>query len=153
MDTSDCSSAKDAAAYVTKNYKLGIPVNMDRVISGLGAELRYLNMPKEAEGLVLKNRNELVIIVNSALQHNKRGRLVLAHELAHVFLGLKKPMGIAFSMKSSKKHNPNVNVFALSLLMPERHFKAMIKNRSSLKDLANMYDVRICDVKERLTYL
>ncbi len=153
MSRMDLSLAKDKAASVIKKYKPGIPVDLNKIIKALDAELRYVGMPREAEGLCLKIRSNIAILINSVLRNTKLGRLVMAHGLGYVFLDIKKPMEIAFNMKSSRKNNPSVNTFALSLLMPEQHFREMIKNGSSMKDLADTYDVRIGDVKERLSYL
>src|SRR5688572_20586746 len=106
-----------------------LPVPVEKIVHGLGAELRYEPFEDEQEqisGMLFRDNDRTVIGINSN-EGETRQRFTIAHEIGHLILH-KNPMYVdtvaevflrnQTSGKGIDQNEIEANAFAVELLMP-----------------------------------
>jgi Zn-dependent peptidase ImmA (M78 family) len=109
-----------------------IPVPVEEIASGLGAEVAYVRYEGDASGMLLRRDGRTLIGVNSV--HAKtRQRFTIAHEIAHLELHKGNPMFIDHSARvnwrkgASNREEAEANAFAAELIMPRRFIQEEVE--------------------------
>lgn len=145
-----------------------LPVPVEEIAIGLGADLQYETYDGDVSGMLYRYDHGSLIGVNST-HPRTRQRFTVAHEIGHLVMHPGKPMFIDRFVRvnwrngESDQHEVQANAFAAELLMP-RHFvqreldKALTKRgnitASQLaSELARPFEVSAEAMQWRLTNL
>lgn len=151
------------------------PIDVDRVATSLGAEVRREPADDELSGFLLRDTKagSAVIGVNSK-HHPNRQRFTIAHECGHLLLHKGEKVyvdrlgsGFHINLRDSKaaegvsEVEKEANLFAAELLIPAAFLEAdLVKSggmdlfdEDVLKGLAGKYRVSAQALTYRLTYL
>jgi Zn-dependent peptidase ImmA (M78 family) len=164
---------RDEAAAVLSKFKVKtLPVAVDEIAVGLGAQLKYepFDGNDDMSGMLFRDGEIIVIGINSA--HSKtRQRFTIAHEIGHLVLHkgdlfVDRTVRLNRDGKSSlaiDDREIEANGFAAELLMPETLVtsgaqKYLVKNQKSsdialLEHLAKVFQVSNHAMEIRLSNL
>jgi Zn-dependent peptidase ImmA (M78 family) len=141
-----------------------LPVPVDRIARGLGAQVRFSPLDEELSGMIYISENTPIIGVNS-LHHPNRQRFSIAHEIGHLVLHrdlisgkvhVDKEFQVQFmalnrdatSALGTEKIEVQANQFAAELLMPTAMLNQAlvgkpfdIDNEGPLDELAKKFRV------------
>lgn len=122
MDKLSLSSAENLAAKFRAEkieFSLGEPINAKNILRKLNILTIYRPLSETFYGLSLKYKQNLFILVNS---NTSRGRqhYTIAHELYHLYFDDKTFSHICNAETCKDVIEKNANMFASTLLMPER---------------------------------
>lgn len=141
-----------------------LPVDLDKIASKLGVEIRYETFPKdEVSGLMKRKGSDgLPIIAVNNNHPEKRQRFTIAHELGHFLLHSTRSLHIdrntnavyfrdENSSDASRIKEIQANQFAAELLMPKKLIMKDVQSNESfchletikdgIKELAKKYNV------------
>jgi Zn-dependent peptidase ImmA (M78 family) len=144
---------------VSQNIR-SLPVPVEKVAKGLGAQVRFSPLDEELSGMIFVKEGVPIIGVN-ALHHPNRQRFTIAHEIGHLILHkamitsevhVDKAFPIlmrdAVSATGTQKEEIDANRFASALLMPLTLLEQALAGKSididdekSLEDLARKFKV------------
>lgn len=118
-----------------------VPLDVERLVDALGIRLVREPMDDDRSGYVQRRRFGWVIGVNS-LQHPRRQRFTIAHELAHYVLHRSEKNDFQdrtfFRGAVVDPMEREANRFAGELLMPEIEFRSAVD--SGVRDLSKLAD-------------
>ena len=141
-----------------------LPVPVDRIAKGLGAQLRFSPLDEKLSGMIYISENTPIIGINS-LHHPNRQRFSIAHEIGHLVLHRNLISGKVhvdkefkirlttlncdeMSALGSDRIEVEANNFAARLLMPEALLRQAlagkpfdIDNEGPLDELAKRFRV------------
>lgn len=127
------SAEKKAIELLGEADATTLPVPVESIALGLGADITYEAYDGDVSGMLVRNNDGAVIGVNS--RHAKtRQRFSVAHEIAHLVLHKGKPMFIDRFLRvnwrdgASNKEEIEANAFAAELLMPRDLVAAEVDN-------------------------
>lgn len=146
-----------------KKYKLTVPIDVERLASSLGIEIRKQGFDDELSGFAFHRQGEKFIGINTN-ENEKRQRFTIAHEIGHMQLhdkhSLSVDKGVMMLLRNDHSSDGTdlkeieANRFAAELLMPEKSIKAdLIKvggvdlvggedlRNSTISKLADKYEV------------
>lgn len=145
------------------------PVDLDKIASRLGAEIRDYDLAADISGILFRDGERRVIVVN---QHHSapRKRFTVAHEIGHLALHRGEDVhvdsGFRINLRDPKSATAEsveeieANAFAANLLMPASWLRGELTDQSiDLNDdsevaaLAEKYDVSVQAMMLRLTTL
>lgn len=141
----------DLADSIRKKYGLEFfPVAPEAIADAEGINVfsaRFRN--PDIAGLITKQGRETSIYIRKGDPTTRR-RFTLAHELGHYYLHLLKNKGTnfideehMFRMSDSALDGPEAeaNIFAASLLMPEREVRELLEDHIPLREMADFFMV------------
>lgn len=145
------------------------PVQLEPIMDALDAELRILDLASDISGILYREGDRRVIIVNSG-HGSERQRFTIAHEIGHLVLhkptdvhvdhGLKINLRSPVSALAEDADEIEANAFAANLLMPaawlrtEQAAKAIdVEDETEIDRLAKLYDVSRAAMLVRLATL
>jgi Zn-dependent peptidase ImmA (M78 family) len=124
------------------------PVDLVSIAAKLGAEIRYFDLKEDISGILYREDDRKVIVVNQK-QLPTRQRFTTAHELGHLALHRGVPVHVdhAFrinlrdpsSARGTDVEEIEANAFAANLLMPAHWLRNEL--RSGLVDFDNSVEV------------
>lgn len=144
--------------YAKQNSVPTDPLDVARLASALGITVLYEPMGSDLSGYLEKRNAGWVLGVNS-LQHRKRQRFTIAHELAHYLLhgNQQSEFRDVVLMQRAAHRNQmesDADAFAGELLMPSQEFNDKIQGGIiRLSDLSDHFDVSIMAAKYKATLL
>src|SRR5580704_16876666 len=119
---------REARKLLEANGVTRAPVSVEDIAETLDIDVRYSAGADDVSGALIRNRESVVIAVNSA-QHENRQRFTIAHEIGHFLLhkGTRVHFDEDFrinyrnadSSDASQQDEIEANGFAAALLMPE----------------------------------
>lgn len=145
------SFAKKMARKVIKDYGLDtIPVDLNKVFVALKYKIVELNDPKDIDGMILKIKDQPIVVVINKAKPMTRQRFTLAHELGHIFLAhdqrdlydaeeARDEEDAPLNSKPPKERE--ADIFASELLIPCDKLKLYKGDMKDLEKLANIFDV------------
>ena len=139
------------------------PVNVERVASSEGIELKYEALDDELSGLCFFKEGSPVICVNAWHSHTRQ-RFTIAHEIGHIKMhsellkqGALVDKTITILRRDTKSSNGfyrieiEANQFAANLLMPKRFIQLYLReagldygvkqDESAIEDMARAFQV------------
>jgi Zn-dependent peptidase ImmA (M78 family) len=148
-----------------------IPVNVERLATSLGAEVRYEPFPgDELSGMLRRQPDGRHVIGVNAMHSEARQRFTIAHELGHLRLHKdeefhvdeKAPIRLRFRNEASGQGDDadeiEANCFAAELLMPtqflEREIAAIkpgTEPEDAVQQLADKFNVSVQAMTIRLS--
>ena len=145
------------------------PVQLSPIINSLDAELRILELAPDISGILYREGDRRVIIVNSS-HGPERQRFTTAHEIGHLVLhkpsdvhvdhGIKINLRSPVSALAEDANEIEANAFAANLLMPAswlRNEQAAnsidVDDESEIDRLAKLYEVSRAAMLVRLATL
>ena len=87
---------------------------------------------------------------------NRRARMTAAHELGHLLLHTRRPVGVAFMQKDDPTVDPErqADAFAAAFLMPEEAFRKMKSIHQAMKVFGVSQDAATCRARKlRMNWL
>lgn len=145
----------EAAAALRRAEVVAPPVDVERIASLYGADVRFRGFEDETSGLLYSEGGRRIIVVNAA-HHPNRQRFTVAHELGHLALhadqaGLFVDHNLVMFRKQAEGFDPReyeANLFASALLMPEEMLRRATEHRiidafddHAVKALAHRFQV------------
>lgn len=120
------------------------PIDIEKIAKNLNINIQYEPFDGELSGLLIidEKKDITAIGVNSTYPKNRQ-RFIIAHEIGHYLLHRKHGTYIDTTIKynlkrdiSFKEHYEEVeaNMFALSILIPQKMIEDLIENRYSSFD-------------------
>ena len=141
-----------------KEYSINdFPFNIVEFVQGLGIKIKYDDLPNNISGMLTKEDNAYVIVVEKKHPANRQ-RFTIAHELAHYFLhkNVKEKFEDAVFFRGSATDSIEfqANLFAGEILMPKEEFLAQIENgKSKIEELAEYFGVSTLAIRVRAKQL
>jgi Zn-dependent peptidase ImmA (M78 family) len=146
---------RHAAILLARQFKP--PVNLDAIVSALGAEVRPLDLAADISGILYRQPDRRVIVVNQN-QSEARRRFTIAHEIGHLVLhkgeevhvdaGFRINLRDPRSATAEDVEEIEANAFAANLLMPAAWLKTDVvgetidwSDSAELEELAQRYKV------------
>lgn len=151
-------SPEELRSFARNNDILVQPLDVARLASALGLTLVYEPMDNDISGYLEKRSAGWVIGVNS-LQHPRRQRFTIAHELAHYFLHSHEQSeftDVVLMQRTARRDRKELaaDEFAGELIMPTNEFKNKVKEGATkLSDLSEYFDVSMMAVKYKASLL
>lgn len=147
----------------------GPPVDVEALAASLGAEVRAFRLERDVSGVLYRERDRKVIVVNVAHAPARR-RFTIAHELGHLLLhpgepvhvdqGLRINLRDAASATAEEVDEIEANAFAANLLMPAEWLRQDVSEKgidledtNEVKRLADRYGVSAQAMLVRLASL
>ena len=146
------SHATKVAQKILKDAKINMPpVDLKKILANLNINLLSYSFPNKVSAILLKEKNMLVVGVNSN-QHQHRQRFSIAHEIGHYVLGHYKDIFVdfseisegrfdAFDIGHNKIQEQEANYFASELLMPSEMIKRDFEKIGNINEIINLYNV------------
>jgi len=139
--------ARSTAERVIKTQQLDeTPVNPQDVAERLGLRVEFTTeLDQHVSGKLTYRSGEPIILVNGH-DSRRRKRFTIAHEIGHYLDGAEEDVardGV------SNLEEFGCNEFAASLLMPERWFRADVREGYTNAELSAMYDMSLSAVRVR----
>jgi Zn-dependent peptidase ImmA (M78 family) len=147
------------------------PIDVDRVVRALGLRVVYESLGEEVSGLLIWCPKPAVICVNRDLPEPKQ-RLVIAHEMGHVYLGheFSPEQYVHVDRKFDRyrdcinaglsEQDLEANAFAGELVLPSKLVKQAAQGighapltEEQIQDLATRFDVTVQSMTIRLSRL
>lgn len=153
--------ARLLAQEVLDNHWDGLlPVKVAGMCRNLGVKPYRATLPDDIMGMVIGEPNlmwDARAYVHAGLSADRR-RFMLAHELGHYIERIVVADDDDFSFACRRLSNRDLHEyyadeFAYALLMPEREFTRMRKQRRSMTEMAATFGVPTAVVRERLECL
>ena len=146
------------------------PVDVERVASFLGIDVRKNPTKDEISGFLFKQPGVLPVIGINSLHHPNRQRFTLSHEIGHFVLHPQEDMHVdkfVLQFRDSKSSTGEdelereANRFAAELLMPKEFLQRDLTefglhdlhDDEAVKQLAKKYEVSVQAMTTRLTSL
>ncbi len=118
-------------------------IDVELIAAHYGAITHYRTLQHE-QGHLVRRGDRAVIVVDEALRGSPRARWVVAHELGHFLLHAGHDQYASCTAADLRDYRasgrePEANLFAGELLMPERFFaRECDRSRPSLKDVLEL---------------
>lgn len=145
------------------------PVDVEALAASLGAEIRVFKLERDVSGVLYRDRDRKVIVVNSAHSAARR-RFTIAHELGHLLLHPGEPIHVdqgarinlrdGASATAEEVDEIEANAFAASLLMPAAWLRRDVseagidvEDGAEIRRLADRYGVSTQAMLVRLASL
>jgi Zn-dependent peptidase ImmA (M78 family) len=143
--------------YASQNNIETDPLNLEALASLLKIRIEKIEHQDGISGVFCKENNDYIIKINS-LDHPRRQRFTLAHELAHFCLH--RHLNAAFKdVVFFRGGNQSIeeiqaNNFASKLVMPEKKFReAIAQGKNSIEQLSDLFQVSSLAVRVRAKIL
>ena len=142
------NTATEYADYVYKKFGDGtLPVNVHEIASKLGILVYDGDLQGEYEGLLIKNNEKCVAILNKNINFEPRVKFTLSMLLGHVVIPWHSKSNYyvrksgTSTLLTEEPQEIEAQKFAAYLLMPSTHFlKDLRKGRVSIKDVKEIAD-------------
>lgn len=151
----DIASIDDLRDFAKRNGIDGVPVDLLRLASGLGIEVRQEQMDDDMSGYLERRGARWVIGVNQ-YHHPVRQRFTIAHELAHFALHRNRQSRFDDVTFTRRHESPTTmereaDRFAADLLMPREAVNSVIgRGVRNLNSLASAFSVSTIAMNYRL---
>lgn len=162
------TQAEKAAERLLKKHGIKrAPVPVEQLVKREDLKLKYHDLEDTVSGLLIDQRPEVVVAVNSK-HHPNRQRFTIAHELGHYTLHRGDPTVFVDNLLVHFRSGPatldhreaEANAFAAALLMPQSFLIEDIEktnidalDESAVKSLAAKYQVSVMALTIRLERL
>jgi Zn-dependent peptidase ImmA (M78 family) len=145
------------------------PVRLEPILAELGAEVRALELAADISGILYRDDDRKVIVVNASHTH-ERARFTIAHEIGHLVLHRGRDVHVDSSFRVNLRdprsataedvEEIEANAFAANLLMPAAWLRAPLADHSidaadgsETEALAERFQVSLQALIVRLTAL
>lgn len=162
---------EDIASSILDDFNISeLPVPIASVAERVGLKIYPFDLGENISGTLVIDKGQGVIGVNP-LESPVRQRFTIAHELGHFVLHknidslfVDKGFKVLFRNQESStgefKREQDANAFAAAILMPRKMLEGKINDldidltdESSVKELANMFDVSVIAMTYRIMNL
>ena len=158
---------RQAAILLARQFRP--PVNLHAIVAELNAEIRELDLAPDISGILYRQDERRVIVVNNNHSEARR-RFTIAHEVGHLVLhrgeevhvdaGFRINLRDPRSATAEDVEEIEANAFAANLLMPATWLRADVtgetvdwSDSAELEELAQRYQVSPQAMLVRLTSL
>ncbi|MCA6085778.1 ImmA/IrrE family metallo-endopeptidase [Candidatus Endomicrobiellum agilis] len=139
--------------YASQNNIKTDPLDLEALASSLKIKIKKIERQDDISGMLFKKDNNYIIEINS-LNHLRRQRFTLAHELAHFCLHRHLNTAfkdvVFFRGADQSIEEIQANDFASKLVMPEKKFReAVAQGKNSIEQLSDLFQVSSLAVRVR----
>lgn len=151
-------SVKELRDFAIKNNISVQPIDVERLANAIGLMVVYEPMENDLSGYLEKRQYGWVAGINS-LQHPKRQRFTIAHEIGHYLLhsDVRPRFDDTILMRRAQRRDRlelEADEFAGELILPAEEFHAKVREgMKKLSDLSAYFDVSMMAVQYKAKLL